>query len=333
MLASLVLSFVTAIVPDDAAKSELGAALKKLEGAQSYRCDYAVAAGKAGGPADQPAGGEVDKPADGAGKGGGAKSGRDAWSIDFQRGKPVHLKSGNFELYREDKKMVLHDAKSGKWAPLDPAAGPAAGGAGAGKGAAAGGGADDPEAKSRMMAQRMAAELEKLVLPHALARDLGGKFTDVSKSEAGGQSTYVAKLNKDVARELSGMKEQRAPAREGREGRPGRDGDGGGQRERPKRGGGGGGDGEGDGAEEAFAAHQDAPPERGGKAAAGGRGEAEVSGIATVVVAGGVVKSIGIEISIQGPQARVVRKSWQLAGVDATTVEVPADAATALAGK
>ncbi|MBM4015184.1 MAG: hypothetical protein FJ293_09525, partial [Planctomycetes bacterium] len=213
--------------------------------------------------------------------------------------------------------------------------GAAAGGA-AGKGAAAGGGADDPEAKSRMMAQRMAGELEKLVLPHALARDLGGKFTEVAKSDAGGQSTFVAKLNKDAAREMSGMKDQRPPGREGREGREGRpgregregrEGEGGNKRERPKR-----GDGD-DGADAAFAANQDAPPERGGKAAAGGRAEPDIAGTVTVVVANGAVKSIGVEISIQGPQSRVVRKSWQLAGIDQTKVEVPADAASALAGK
>jgi hypothetical protein len=332
MLASFVLSLVAAALPDDAAKSDLGAVLKKLEGAKSYHCDYSAGAGKSDG------GGEKSDGDDAA----GGKPGRDGWSIDFEHGKPVHLKSGNVELFRDDKKLAFRDAKAGKWVPLEPGAG---GANGAKKGVGGGAAADDPEAKSRMMAQRMALEIEKLSLPHVVARDLAGKCTDVTRSEAGGKVTYVGKLHKDAARELSGSKDQRPPGREGREGRPGRegregregrDGQGGGKRERPNRGGGGEGGDDGDDGESAnlpFAANQDAPPERGGKAAAGGRGEPEVDGSVTVVVAGGVVTSLGVEISFKGPQSRVVRKSWQLSGIEKTSVEVPAEAAAALAGK
>ena len=322
MIASLLLSVFSLAPVDESAKSDLAAAVKKLEAAQSYHCDYSGAPAREGG---KEAGGAVAGAAGGTGK---PARGGEGWSIDWQKGKPVHLKNGQVEMFREDKNVAMLDAKSGKWVAVDRNAKPAGDGAGAAE-----------SDKSHGMMVRMAGEVDRIVFPHMLVKDLGPKLTEVTKSEAGGASTFVATLSKDAAREFSGMKDARPgkPAGEGREGREGREGGGKGSGKERKGGkgrpaGGDGGDEEGDGDGMAFAAAQEKPGQDGAKGA-GARDAAEATGTMTFVVGSDGVTSITLEVSVKAQQTRVIRKSWKLSGVDKTMVEVPAEAAAALGAK
>lgn len=313
MIAALVFSMLSLAPIDEAAKSALATAVKKLEAAQSYHCEYMGAPGREGG---KDAGGAVAGAAGGAGK---PARGGEGWSIDWQKGKPVHLKNGQVEMFREDKNVAMLDVKSGKWVAVDRNAKPAGDGGGAAEGD-----------KALGMMMRMAGEVDRIVFPHMLVKDLGPKLTDVTKSESGGTSTFVAQLSKEAAREFSGMKDARAgkPAGEGREG----GGNGGGKERKGGKGrpaGGGGEDGDGDGM--AFAAAQEKPGQDGAKGA--GARDAETTGTMTIVVGSDGVSSINLEVSVKAQQTRVIRKSWKLSGVDKTMVEVPADAAAALGAK
>ncbi len=295
MLAALVASVVGFLPFDEAAKNELAAAAKKLEAAQSYHFDYATAGGRGakeeGGEAGDaaPAGGEGE-----AGKG-RARDG-EGWQIDFQRGKPLHLRHREAEFFRSEKKVAMLDPKSKQWTSVSRGAAPAP---------AAAEGAE----KAPPMLGRMAVEIDRILFPHQLVKELGKKIGDVTRSEKDGAVTYVATLNKDVARELVGAPNDRGARREGgkREG---------GKREGGKREGGEGGKGE---AGEA--------PEPKGEGAAR---ELDCEGKMTAVASNGQITTIEIEITVKGPQPRVVRRSMKLSGIDATAVAAPAEAIAVL---
>lgn len=304
MLAALAFSLVSLVTPDEAAKNELLSAAKKLESIQSYHFEHVMvgsgrAAKEGGGDA---AGGEADGGEAAGGEGETAKGRRDAdpWQVDFQRGKPVRLVRRDVELYRSEKKLATIDPKSKQWTSVARGGAPAAGEAGA-KGSAA--------------LVRVSAEVERLLFPHVLMKELGKKVREVSKSEADGSVTFVATLDPEVARDWAGLQGERPARREGgrREG---------GKREGGKREGGeaGGEGGEGE------------TPKAGGAAAGGERvaRSVECEGKLTVVSSKGQITSLDIEVTVKGQQPRVLRRTMKLTAIDATAVAPPAEAIAVL---
>lgn len=321
MLATLLCTLLPWLPADEAGKSEFTALAKKFETVQSYHFEFAATTTRDGG--DAPAGGAAagGAAAGGEAKGGGKGGGGEPWIVDWQRGKPVHLRRSETECFRSEKKVALFDAKKKEWVGLDRqaagggAAKPADGEAKAG-GAPEGGASAEGEEKARGNQKRVVAEVDQILFPHVLMKQLGPKVGDVTRSGAGDTVTYVAVLDKETAREYSGQGE-RGGRREGggRQGREGRKDGGGGAK------GGDGGAGQGS-------------PQEGGKPQEGGarqgRGEPELDGKLTVVATKGVISSIEIEVAVKGPQTRVVRKSMKVSAIDATAVEPPAEAAAAL---
>ncbi len=324
MLATLLCTFLPWLPADEAAKSEFTALAKKFESVQSYHFEFAATQTREGG--DAPAGGAA---AGGEAKGGGKGGAGEPWLVDWQKGKPVHLRRSETECFRGEKKIALFDAKKKEWVGVDrqPAGGggdakagggePKAGGAPEG---AAGGEGDE---KARGNQKRVVAEVDQVLFPHQLMKQLGGKVGEVTSSAAGDTVTYVAALDKETAREYAGQPE-RGGRREGggRQGREGRkEGGGGGGK------GGDGGAGQGQGQGQGQGKGQGKPQEGGARQ---GRGEQEVDGKLTVVATKGVISSLEIEVTVKGQQTRVVRKSMKVSAIDAVAVELPAEVMTAL---
>ncbi|MBL8841904.1 MAG: hypothetical protein JNL90_10300 [Planctomycetes bacterium] len=309
MLAALALSLVALVAPDEAAKNELLSAAKKLESIQSYHFEHVMvgsgrAAKEGGGDA---ASGEAEGGEAAGGEGETAKVRRDGdpWQVDFQRGKPVRLVRRDVELYRSEKKLATLDPKSKQWTSVARGGAPAAGEAGA-KGSAA--------------LVRVSAEVERLLFPHVLMKELGKKVREVSKAEADGSVTFVATLDPEVARDWAGLQGERPARREGgrREGGK-REG---GKREGGNREGGEGGDEGGEGE----------TPKAGGAAAGGERvaRNVECEGKLTVVSSKGQITSLDIEVTVKGQQPRVLRRTMKLTAIDATAVAPPAEAIAVL---
>ena len=318
MLTTLLCTLLPWLSADEAARSEFAALARSFESVQSYHFEYAATTTR-----ERVGAKEGDEPAAGGAAAGGAVAGGDAkggargdgepWSVDWQRGKPVHLRRSETECFRGEKRVALLDAKRKKWIGLDRQAADGEGEAKAG-GAAEGGAVAEGDENARGNRKRLVAEVDSILFPHVLLKQLGPKVGDVTRSAAGETVTYVAALDKETARQYAGLREERGGRREG--GRPGREG------RKEGDGGGPGGDG---------GAGQEAPEE---KAPEGftrpGPVELKYDGKVTVVATKGVVASIAIEVVVKGPQTRIVRKSLTLSAIDATAVEPPAEAATAL---
>lgn len=307
MLAALAFSLFALAAPDEAAKNELLSAAKKLESIQSYHFEHVMvgsgrAAKEGGGDA---ASGEAEAGGDAAGGEGEAAKGRrdsDPWQVDFQRGKPVRFVRRDVELYRSEKKLATLDPKSKQWTSVARGGAPAAGEAGA-KGSAA--------------LVRVSAEVERLLFPHVLMKELGKKVREVSKAEADGAVTFVATLDPEVARDWAGLQGERPGRREGGRRAGGREGG--------KREGGEGGEGGDEGGE-------GEAPKAGGAAAGGERvaRNVECEGKLTVVSSKGQITSLDIEVTVKGQQPRVLRRTMKLTAIDATAVAPPAEAIAVL---
>ncbi len=299
MLAALALSLVGWVPVDEAAKNELLAVAKKLEAVQSYHFEHAMSGGARAGKADA---GEGGAPPAGEGGADGAKGRRDpdVWQVDFQRGRPAQLKRGEQQFFRSEKKLATLDPTTKQWTSVARGGGAPPAGDGGEKGAG--------------QLVRTANEIERLLFPHVVVKELGKKVLDVTRSEAGGVVTYVATLDPEVARELAGAGGERTARREGgrREGR----------REGGKREGGEAGKEGGEGGE----------PATGGAAAGGERiaKSVECDGKVTFVASNGQITSLDIEVTFKGQQPRVQRRTLKLSAIDATTVEPPAEAIAVL---
>ena len=68
----------------------------------------------------------------------------------------------------------------------------------------------------------------------------------------------------------------------------------------------------------------------GGKGAAKPASEPEIEGNVTFTTANGAITAVDVEITVKAQATRTVRKTMKLSGLDATTLEVPADVTTAL---
>src|SRR5262245_38353896 len=159
MLATLLCTLLPWLPADEAAKSEFTALAKKFETVNSYHFEYATTMTREGAAAGGKEGGEA--PAAGAAAGGDAKGGKggggEPWLIDWQRGKPVHLRRSETECFRSEKKVALFDAKKKEWVGADRQ--PAGGGDAKAGGAPEGGAAAEGDEKARGNQRRVVAEL------------------------------------------------------------------------------------------------------------------------------------------------------------------------------
>lgn len=278
--------------PDQAAKEELLALARAIEGASSYAFTInALTTGKSGGAPDP--GADADPEPGGRG---GAR--RDVWTVEFERGRPMHFTKGHAEFFRLARRYVAL-GRNDEWGrvELPPRT----------EGEAAR--AD----KLRGLA-RMAFEIDRLPLPHEFLAGLDARIAEVTRTGQDGKRRYVATLLPETVRRMMG----------GRAAKPG------------ARGGGGEpGEPEPDDGQEA---EDESEPEAGGEPpsapprSSGPPTDAPAwSGTLTVVAGDGGVERIELDLhSKTATGGRDVNRRIEIRGVNATTVNVPAPAAKKL---
>lgn len=221
-----------------------------------------------------------------------------AWNLRFERGKAERIARGPVAVYRGETKYVSRDAKGERWIPFEREEVSRL---------AAVGGEKAREDRARGV-MRLFVEIERIPLPHDVLASLPAKVEEVSFSEQDGGATVVlvATLSRRGALELAGLSEPD----EASKGRP-----------EPEI-------GEG-------APRDPESGEQGDRdlSARARQKEIECSGSVRVVLAGGAVELIEIELLMKGGMSRRLRQVFGVSGWNATSVEMPDDVAAALAGR
>jgi hypothetical protein len=155
---------------------------------------------------------------------------------------------------------------------------------------------------------RLFVEIERIPLPHDVLAALPAKVDEISCTEQDGGATVVlvATLSRWGALELAGLSEPAEPSPED-----------------PAS-------GEGEGAPHDPESGQEGGHELSARAR---QKEIECSGSVRVVLVGGAVDLLEIELLMKGGMSRRLRQVFGVSGWNSTSVETPDDVVAALAGR